>query len=417
MEQPGGNTSDERNADTGNSAGQETAGSKGSSSRSPFRGFWLGVVIFAGASILVGWIRWHTLPSDGRYIWPVSQADWTAWGTWAGALGAIAAVAFASLSIKQAIAAQQGAERKWAADRTHDRAEREAERQLVRDERAQLKQESDQIARAAKKAIDQAAKAQRATKRELKADRRHDRAEREKERKLVREEREALKHELDQIALQKAAQLTFWYSWSPPSDSDYEEVEAQTRAAEEKERLENGGFLSGEYGPDDQEQDHVFVLVRNSSEDATFEELTLQLAEDDLEVTRVDLCEREAPPTRRSAAKLPGKPPEWTSRTDLPVALREGKQWTFGLIRPSRDFLLKLTFATPQRTNKWEMGYLWRTEAPNHDLRHLILGYRDQEKRHWIRSTLSAKDVPFRLLELDKNPLIMRNLTASRTEL
>lgn len=359
MERSEGNTSDEENAGTGNSAGQEAGVPADSASDVSFRGFWLGLASLVGLGLLIGFIRWATLPSDDRYIWPVSQADWTAWGTWAGALGAIAAVVFASLSIKQAIAAQKGAERKWEADRTHDRTERELERQLVR------------------------------------------------------EEREELKQELDQIALYEAGQLTFGYSWNRPLDNEYQAVQDRLESyeADRSARREQGDWSVEDEGvwPSDREHDHAFIVIRNGSEDIAFDELCLLLADEDeeneLEVTQVRLFERDVPLRRRGEQWLPGEPPAWIPRTDyepdLPFKM---KQWTLGSIKPKGEFMVELTFTTPQYDLDWTGHNPWDPNVPKKNVRRVILGYRDQKKRHWIRSTRSDRNVPRRLLDVGNVP-------------
>lgn len=394
-------------ADTEHPTGHEAEASADSEPMVPFftkhRGL-IGLVAAAVVALLLQ-VRWYTLPPDRRYLLPTSQADWTAWGTWAGAFGAIAAVAFAAKSIKQAIEAQQSAERKWTEDRDHDREEREKERQLVREERAELREESNRIAEAAKKAIDQAAEAQRATERELKADRRHDREEREKERQLVREEREELKQERDRIVLHKASQLTFWYSRSHPPDDDYLVVKQQDHDAEadRNARIEAGEYDWSDEYPGDGVTDKVFVIVENASEDVAFEELSLVLCEKDLDVTQIRLFEREAPPTRRSEVLLPGEPPKWRLCTDyepdLPLTM---KRWALGSIKPRMHFMVELTFATPQSDLEWGSHNLFSPHASPSDIQHLILEYRDSEKRHWIRSTKTVSNPPRRLIDVEK---------------
>lgn len=223
MGQVGGNMDVEGPADARIPIGADTVPEGSGSASSPdsennfrkvivfLKKHWIAIGIASTIGIVLSLWRWFTLPSNDRYLWPVTQDDWAAWGTWASAVGAIAAVAYASQSIKQAIETQKGTER------------------------------------------------------ELKADRQHDRDEREKERELVREERAELKQELDRIALHKASQLTFEYSWSWPVDSDYEEVQVRWHEAdaERSALLERGIYPQNEENLGDREHDHAFVMVQN----------------------------------------------------------------------------------------------------------------------------------------------------------
>lgn len=301
------------------------------------------------ASMLVGVVaagiaRWNFLPASSRYFLPASADDWAAWGTWAGAFGSIGAVFFASQSIKHAIEAQRGTER------------------------------------------------------ELKKDRVHDRTEREKERALVREEREALTKEADRIALNDALKLTFKYGWGAPDDAEYSEVQYRISVAD-REHYEQ--WLDAVEEDDARQLQSAYVLIQNASKDNTFDDLTLWLREDTLNVTGVEVADRDAPPLRRSSEFLEGEPPKWQWRTDYePVFPPGSNQWALGSVSPGRQMLMKLSFATPQNYNEWDPIHLWADDeqGPAHP-RHLILGYRDSAGRRWIRSTRSARNQPHRLLD------------------
>jgi hypothetical protein len=301
---------------------------------------------FIGVTVIViaGIVRWNFLPPGNRYFWPISADDYAAWGAWASAFGAIGAVYFAAQSIKHAIEGQKGTER------------------------------------------------------ELKADREHDRLEREKERALVREEREALTKEADRIALNDARKLSFSYRSGPPSDSEYAEVQIRGWIAEEREHYERA--MDAEEEDDDRLLRFAHVLIKNASKDLVFEDLTLWLLEDSLKVTGVKIADRDAPPVRKSSDYLEGSPPKWNWRTDYEPVFPPGtNQWALGSVKANQQLMVQLFFETPQHYNDWDPTNLWPNEQGYADPRNLILGYRDQAGRHWIRSTRSARNSPHRLLE------------------
>lgn len=322
----------------------------GDDARNPARGGRLVVWVSIGVAVIVtaGIVRWNFLPPNDRYFWPVSPDDWAAWGTWAGAFGAIGAVFFAAQSIKHTIEAQKGTER------------------------------------------------------ELKADREHDRIEREKERALVREEREALTKEADRVALNDAGKLSFTYRWGPPSDDQYLEVQHRWHQ-EELERHERG--IAAEEENDIRQLQFAHVVITNASRDLVFEDMSLWLVEEGLTVTDVALAERDVPPPRQSSDYMEGSPPEWTWRRDYEPVFPPGtNQWALGSIKASRQLMVKLSFATPQRYDDWDPINLWNDEQGYATPRHLILGYRDQAGRHWIRSTRASRNSPQRLLETKTVP-------------
>lgn len=347
MDQTGGNHNAEEPANTGIQDGTKDDGTN-NPPRPPdrfFMVFWgfIGITVM----VLAGIVRWNFLPPDGRYFWPASAEDYAAWGTWASAFGTIGAVYFAAQSIKTAIDAQKGTER------------------------------------------------------ELKADREHDRREREKERDLVREEREALKKETDRIALNEAGRLTFTYGWGPPSDVEYLEVQYRwhQESLERQERWMEA--LEAEEEADDKALRFVHVVITNESKDLVFEDLSLWLREEDVRVTEVSLSERHLPPTHGSGDQLEGTPPSWTLRSDYdPLYPPQKNQWALGSIAPRQQLMLKFSFATPQSYDEWSPLNLWPDEGRGYSTpRNLVLGYRDQAKRHWIRSTRSPRNAPHRLLE------------------
>jgi hypothetical protein len=287
------------------------------------------------------------LPPGDRYFWPVSADDWAAWGTWASAVGAIGAVYFAAQSIKHTIEAQKGTER------------------------------------------------------ELKADREHDRQEREHERALVREEREALKVEIDQLALKEAHQLSFRYSWGPPpTDAEYWAVQADLWKSFEEDEARRQSGIEAEEEDDDRKLPFVHVLIKNGSKDLAFNDLSLWLLEEDLEVTAISLADRVVPPARRSGEYIEGSPPAWIWRDNYEDLFPPGtNQWSLGSIKASSQMLVKIEFATPQFYEEWNPIHLWPGQETWAKPRNLILGYRDQAARHWVRSTRSPSNAPRRLLE------------------
>jgi hypothetical protein len=300
-------------------------------------GFW--ILIAVTVLIIGGGVYWNfILPPGDRYFWATSPDDWAAWGTWAGAVGSIGAVYFASLSIKHAIEAQKGTER------------------------------------------------------ELKRDRVHDREEREKERALVREEREALTKEVDRIALNEAGKLRFSYSTSMPLDSEYAEVQIKWSAQEQSDPYEA-------VQEDDYRTQVAYVVIENRSKDLVFNDITLWLREDRFKPIGVEVADRDAPPARESGY-LDGSPPKWTWRTDYEPEFPPGEnQWALGSVNAGRQLLVKFSFADSHRFDEWSTENLWH-DRPGYDApRHLILGYRDQAGRYWIRSTRSPRNRPQRLLE------------------
>lgn len=344
MERNGGAESDGSSADKGSQKTTEEGVGANNPPRPPDR-FFLVFWTFIGVTVIVlaGIVHWNFLPPDGRYFWPVAADDWAAWGTWASAFGAIGAVYFASQSIKHTIEAQKGTER------------------------------------------------------ELKADREHDRQEREKERDLVREEREALTKETDRMALIEAGKLSFRYGWGPPSDSDYWEVQSKWHE-EDVARAARG--IEAEEEDDDRQLRFAHVVITNVSKDLAFEDLSLWLREESLEVSGVSLAERYVPPGRRSGAHLEGSPPPWIWRRDFePVFPPGSNQWALGAIRASSQLMVKLAFAAPQHYDDWDPINLWPEEKGFASARNLILGYRDQAGRHWIRSTCSSRNAPHRFLD------------------
>lgn len=349
MNLTGGRESAKELADAGSQEEAKTGNEATSPPRPPdrfFLVFWTFIAVTVAA--IAGIVRWNFLPPGDRYFWPASADDWAAWGSWASAVGAIGAVYFASQSIKHTIEAQKGTER------------------------------------------------------ELKADREHDRYEREQERALVREEREALKKEIDQLALKEARQLSFKYHWGPPPpDSEYQDVhdEQLQRLLEEDEARRQSG-IEAEEEDDERQLLFVHVVIRNRSKDLAFHDLSLWLREEDRKVTSISVADRVVPAARRSGEFLEGSPPAWIWRNDYEDLFPPGtNQWSLGSIKASSQMLVKLEFSTPQFYDDWADIHLWSSVETWAAPRNLILGYRDQEARHWVRSTRSRRNEPQRLLE------------------
>lgn len=344
-----GGGSAEELADAGSQKEARTGDEANNPPRPPdrfFLVFWTFIALTVTA--IAGIVRWNFLPPGDRYFWPASADDWAAWGTWASAVGAIGAVYFASQSIKHTIEAQKGTER------------------------------------------------------ELKADREHDRKEREHERELVREEREALKKQIDQLALKEARQLSFKYHWGPPPpDYDYLDVhdeQLQSLLEEDETRRQSG--IEAEEENDDRKLSFVHVVIRNRSRDLAFNDLSLWLREKDRKVTSISVADRVVPAAPRIGEFLEGSPPAWIWRNDYEEFFPPGtNQWSLGSIKASSQMLVKLEFATPQFYDDWDHVHLWSSHETWDDPRHLILGYRDQAARHWVRSTRSRRNEPQRLLE------------------
>lgn len=344
MNLTGGGESAEDFADTGSQ--EESAGGAGTNSppRPPdrfFLMFWGFIALTA--AFLGGIICWNCLPPGDRYIWPTSPEAWSAWGTWAGAFGSIGAVYFASKSIRHAIEAQRGTER------------------------------------------------------ELKRDREHDREEREKERALVREEREALTKEVDRIALNEAGRLSFSYSTSMPPDDQYAEVQIRWQ-----EQAQAQSDPSETWQEDDYKTEVAYVCIKNPSDELVFNDLTLWLREDRFTPINVEVADRDAPPARRTNDYLEGSPPKWTWRTDYDPEFPPGKsQWALGSVNGGRELLVRFTFAESHPIHEWSAESLRYDGLGADAARHLILGYRDEAGRHWIRSTRSSRNRPQRLLEAE----------------
>lgn len=343
MNRTGGGVSAEEFVDTGS---QEEAGAGVGSNDPPrcpdwffrsFLGFIALTLVFLG-----GLICYSLLPPGNRYIWPTSPEAWAAWGTWAGAFGSIGAVYFASKSIRHAIEAQRGTER------------------------------------------------------ELKRDRVHDREEREKERALVREEREALTKEADRIALNEAGRLTFSYRTSMPQDEQYAEVQIKWNEIEQALAQSDPSSAAQE---DDYKTQVAYVIIKNPS-DLVFNDITLWLREEKFTPSDVEVADRDAPPARATDDYLEGSPPKWTWRTDYDAEFPPGtNQWALGSISRGRELLVKFNFAESHPIHDWFAGNLWQNQPGFDPPRHLILGYRDEAGRHWVRSTRSARNRPQRLLQ------------------
>lgn len=165
---------------------------------------------------------------------------------------------------------------------------------------------------------------------------------------------------MDQLALKEAHQLSFRYSWGPPpAEAEYWAVQVDLwKSFEENEARRQSG-IEAEEEDDDRKLPFVHGLIENDSKDLAFNELSLWLLEEDLEVTAISLADRVFPPTRRSGEHIEGSPSAWIWRENYEDLFPPGtNQWSLGSIKASSRLLEKIEFATPQFYEEWNPIHL-----------------------------------------------------------
>lgn len=325
------------------------------------------LVILVVVVVILGWVRWATLSTVGRYFWPRSAEDWTSWGTWIGAFGAVGAVYFAARSVGAALKHQE-------AQRTREAKTEQGRIEAMR--------ESDKHWLDAQEKLSDERKA---------SDRRWEEQRREEQKRW-----EALRKDEDNIA-RRAAQLFTWnIGFGKPSDMQYADIAHASYLADLSRRESD---VAPFY------QDHVeriFVCVDNWSYEDAFHELSLWLAEPGVSAQVVQMAHRDLPQfPERSDEFVDGPVPEWTEEAIdakyVSTFAPGSNHWALGAIGPRQQRIVVLEFDRPQDYVHWMSfpcdGYVSQGG-------HVVLGYRDTEKRHWMVSTLAESRGPFRTWEL-----------------